>query len=239
MQRASNGVEGNEIYVYLMAGVATAPHFMEKFRAALHEKLAQSGRSVHSELLFPYGDWSRRVVPQLWEIRYDMRLSFSRFSYSIGGNRLLSSILSQLPMDRSHRTIFIGHSGGGVAAVHAAQLMLEKHIGSEPSQVVMIGSPRVRIPDNLQSSVLSLYATGKSRDLVSRLGTFGGWSSELRRFPIWQADKHAPVNIQGLPIIGGHPDYFRDRAPYVNAIGKSNIDITLEAIEQWLYPFFS
>lgn len=226
----------NDISIYLMAGVATAPHFMERFRIALLERLEQACGSVYSELLFPYGDWSRRIVPQLWEIRHDMRLSFRRLKRSIGGNRLLASIRPQLSIGRSHRTILIGHSGGGVAALHAAQLMLDEQIDSLPSLVVMIGSPRVRIPANLQSSVLSLYAAGKSRDIISSIGTFGGWSSGLRRFPTWQSNKHAPVNIQGLPIIGGHPDYFRERAPYMNLLGKSNLDISLEAIVSWLYP---
>lgn len=236
MQRDSSRVERNDIYVYLIAGVATASMFMEKFRVTIHEKLAQGGRKVHSELLFPYGDRSRRVVPQIWEVRHDMRLSFSWVTSSIGGNRLLTAIQPQIPMGQDHTIILIGHSGGGVASVHAAQLMLERHIGTQPRPVVMIGSPRVRIPDILQSSVLSLYAMGNSRDLISRLGTFGGWSAGLNRIPIWKPDKHAPANIQALPIIGGHPDYFRDRDPYINPMGKSNLDLTMEAIEQWLYP---
>ncbi len=241
----SNGKEGNEIRLYIMAGVATAPHFMETFRVALHGKLEQSGQAVRSELLFPYGDWSRRLIPQLWEIRHDMRLGFRRIVDSIGGNRVLSSIPSQPTINGGSGTILIGHSGGGVAAVHAAQLLLEKDIGSQPCKVVMIGSPRCRIPIGMRHSVLTLYAAGKhgnginegsSRDMISRLGTFGGWSAGLRRFPAWQADKHAPANILGVPIIGGHADYFRERAPFINPMGMSNMDLTLEAIVRWLIP---
>lgn len=239
MQKDSNREERNDIFVYLLAGVATSPLFMESLRLALHKRLEQHvGVKVQSELLFPYGDRSRRLAPQLWEIRHDMRLSLRSIARSIGGNRIVESIEPQLQKNKGHRTsLFIGHSGGGVAALHSSQLLMNKSIGSPPSAVVMVGSPRVRIPDNLQQLVLSLHATGKKRDLITKLGTFGGLSyGGLRRLPTWQSNKHAPTNIQGLPIIGGHADYFRDRAPFINQEGKSNLDISLEAIESWLYP---
>ena len=59
MQNDLIGKENNEIELYMMAGLATAPHFMEEFRLAFMEMLEQigtAGRSVHSGLLFPYGD---------------------------------------------------------------------------------------------------------------------------------------------------------------------------------------
>lgn len=243
MPSDSNERVGNNVHLYLLAGVATAPLFMESLRLALHEKLARSSaRIVHSELLFPYGEWSRRLIPQLWEIRHDMRLGFRRITSSIGGDRTQTSILARKNGDDKPFMILIGHSGGGVAAIHAAQLLIERGYGSAYS-VILIGSPRCRIPDGLRDSVLSISATGKrldiampgkSRDLVSRLGTFGGWHKPLRRLPAWKRDKHAPVSIHAVPIIGGHADYFRDSAPFVNSLGQSNLDLTLETIESWL-----
>jgi hypothetical protein len=232
-----------KMHIYLMAGMATSPNFMERVRVALQGRLEQSGKVVHSELLFPYGDNRRRLIPQAWEIRHDMRLRFRRIAYSIGGNRVLTSIQSQLTVNGEDKFLFVGHSGGGVAAVHTAKLLLERQHVLQPFPVVMVGSPRCRIPDEMQNYVLSLHAAGKSQkginagispDVVTRLGTFGGWTAGLRRFPSWQVDKHAPANIRSVPIIGGHADYFRDCEPYVNPMGTSNLDITLEAIDRWL-----
>jgi pimeloyl-ACP methyl ester carboxylesterase len=239
----SNKSMGNNVHLYLLAGVATAPLFMESLRVALHEKLTRSsGRIVYSELLFPYGDRSRRLIPQLWEIRHDMRLGLRRLTSSIGGTRTLNSILSRKEGDDNPSILLIGHSGGGVAAVHAAQLLIQREYGST-CPVILIGSPRCRIPDGLRDSVLSISATGKdldiakpgnSRDFVSRLGTFGGWSKPLELLPRWKADKHAPLSNHAVPIIGGHADYFRNSAPFINSFGQSNLDLMLEIIESWL-----
>ncbi|MCD9023205.1 hypothetical protein [Cohnella silvisoli] len=245
MQSDLIGKRENGIDLYLMAGFASAPYFMERFRVALQGRLEQGGHSVHSELLFPYGDWSRRAVVQLWEIRSDMRLGLGRLNRSIGGNRALAAIQLHGPTSSGRKTILIGHSGGGVAAVHTAQLLSEQ-AGGAACFVVMIGSPRCRIPEGLRPSVLAIHAAGrrrgrvaegKSGDMVSRLGSYGGWiagTGRGRQFPVWHRDKHAPADTRTVPIIGGHADYFRDSAPYVNPMGQSNLAITLEAIESWL-----
>jgi alpha-beta hydrolase superfamily lysophospholipase len=210
---------------------------MERFRVTLHDKLTtRSGTKVHSELLFPYGDWKRNVIRQVWEIRKDMSLNFSRISQSIGGNRVLSSLDLNRSVNHERRILLLGHSGGGVAAVHAAQLLLEKEICQQPCSVVMIGSPRIRIPTSLKQSVLALHGVGKSRDVVSRLGSFGGWTVRgKQRYPVWHTEKHAPGTQLGLSLIGGHPDYFRDHKPFINEAGKSNMDILLETIMEWLF----
>jgi pimeloyl-ACP methyl ester carboxylesterase len=233
MQSDSTRKREYGIDLYLMAGLATTPHFMEKLRVALHGWLEQWWRPVHSELLFPYGDRSRRAFPQLWEIRSDMRRGFRRLYKSVGGNRAIEALeIRRVRLDRDRKTtLFIGHSGGGVAAVHAAQLLSERQ-GDSDCLIVMIGSPRCRIPEGLRQSVLSISAAGK--DFVPRLGSFGGWKAGMLRIPSWHSDKHAPGEMRSVPIIGGHADYFRDNAPYVNPMGQSNLDITLEAIESWL-----
>ncbi|WP_256760007.1 hypothetical protein [Cohnella sp. WQ 127256] len=257
MQSNLIGKEVNELDVFFLAGLATAPHFMENLRHVLIDKLQRGfsneslGQPVYSEQLFPYGDWGRRVIPQLWEIRSDMRLGVSRIARSIGGNRALNSIRSARPLscDRPRMLLLIGHSGGGIAAVHAAQLLLDSERYSA-CLVVMIGSPKCRIPESLRPSVLSISAAGRTKgtsttpsrspDIVSRLGTFGGWAVGNkedvvnRRLPSWLRDKHAPATRISVPIIGGHADYFRERVPFVNQEGRSNLDLTLEAILTWL-----
>ncbi|TVY00396.1 hypothetical protein [Cohnella terricola] len=244
----------NKIEMYFLAGLATAPTFMEGLRIALGEKIGRfitpnrvadhSGSPVQSGLLFPYGDWSRKAIPQLWEIRADMRLGAERFSKSIGGNRVVASIESSGIGDgfspvRGRTTLLVGHSGGGVAAVQAAEMLLRSGARSS-CFAVTIGSPRCRIPERLKPFVLAIRAARgetdrRSPDIVSRLGSYGGWILGSRlRLPAWHKGKHEPGATVGLPIIGGHADYFRNRAPYVNEQGKSNLDLVVDTITEWL-----
>ncbi|QMV40636.1 hypothetical protein [Cohnella cholangitidis] len=256
MRRDSIGQEAGECELYFLAGLATAPTFMEKLRTEMLTSMTD-GRLVRSELLFPYGDWSRAVLPQLWEIRSDMRLRPERVTKSVGGNRALEAIRRQRALSpnrtASATTILIGHSGGGIAAVHAGQLLLEQGLSSA-CFVVTVGSPRCRIPHRLRPNTLSIHVAGrrgkrsltkrKSPDLVSRLGTHGGWTlrsasmngeTEARRsFPLWNRDKHAPSTVIAVPIVGGHADYFRERSPYVDTNGKSNLEVTMDVILGWL-----
>ncbi|SFI78147.1 hypothetical protein SAMN02799624_02154 [Paenibacillus sp. UNC496MF] len=222
------------VSLYLLAGLATAPQFMESFRGALHAILEREGFTVRtSQLLFPYGDWSRRAVPQLWEIGRDMRLAPGRIiGRSIGGRRAVDAIGAGWRPEpgKAGRIALIGHSGGGVAAVHAAW-MLHDLLGGPPSPVVMIGSPRCRIPAAMRASTLFAYAggaegaaAGRRADGVSRLGTFGGW----------RRDKHAPGERREVPIIGKHADYFREREPFINELGLTNLRLTLSVVWPWL-----
>lgn len=264
----SSGAAKGEVSLYLLAGLATAPLFMEGFRVALHGALSGEGYEVAaSELLFPYGNWSRNVVPQIWEIGRDMNRSPRRTKRSIGGRRTLAAIdesRRRLGLSESSvgRTIFVGHSGGGVAAVHAAMQLLEQGEGEGKNEgdrirsplVVMIGSPRCRIPERLRESVLYVYATsagapasgGKITDAICKLGTFGGWGGGIGRsgeavfqagrsfLPGWNHNKYGPDGACGVPIIGWHPDYFREQAPYVNGMGLTNKWLTLHAVWEWL-----
>lgn len=230
------------MHIYFMAGVSTSRMFMEKFRIAIHQHFENSGKTVYSELLFPYGDMSRRLIRQIWEVRHDMRLGYRQITRTLGGNRVLAAIETNLSDRKDDQVLMIGHSGGGIAAVHAATLLQARRPGMKSSYVVMIGSPRCRIPAELRFSVLSLHAEGRRRkwvsegispDFVTLLGSFGGWNLGFRKLPSWQVDKHAPAHIRTVPIIGGHADYFRDGDPYLNPTGKSNLDHTIEAILSW------
>ena len=77
-------------------------------------------------------------------------------------------------------------------------------------------------------------SSGKITDRISRLGTFGGWIVNERGLPSWRMDKYAPQATCGVPIIGGHPDYFREQPPFINSHGLSNHWLTLHAVWSWL-----
>src|SRR5690606_1696010 len=115
----------------------------------------------------------------------------------------------------------IGHSGGGVAAVHAAHAL--HRAGASIRAVAMIGSPKAPIPRLLRPCTVFLHSkspiTGRHTDPVARLGAFRGLPAAAK---------------QGLPLIGGHRDYFRSREPFVSPSGLSNLDITTAAVLEWL-----
>ena len=99
--------------------------------------------------------------------------------------------------------------------MHAAGMLAERE-GEAQCPVVLIGSPKCRIKQELRGSVLYVYAvgdslpskrssgaSGKIADRISRLGTFGGWVANERGLPSWRMDKYAPLSTYGVPIIGG------------------------------------
>ncbi|MFC5405280.1 hypothetical protein [Cohnella soli] len=231
MPNGSNGntVDKRTYEIYMLAGFATAPRFMERLGIALAERLVQSGATVvRTEALFPYGDWSRSKLSQLREIFADMRLAATseRLGRSIGGRSAADAVRSFRSADELEKTttLLLGHSGGGIAAVHAAHLLLDRRERSS-CFAVMIGSPRCRIPTGLRHHVLSIDAArlGRRRpDFVPRLGTHG-----------WRG-QHAPGSRTEVRIIGGHADYFRETSPYIDGEGMSNLDRTLNTILDWL-----
>lgn len=244
---ARGGAAGLAIELYLPAGVKTSPLFMERLRQSLHRALSGIGASVRSSLLYPYGDRERSLFGQLREVGRDLRLRGGWLDGSLGGNRLLAAIEDRrraLGREAHARTVIVGHSAGGVAAVHAARLLHARE-GGKPPLVVMIGSPRCRIPEPLRDSVLYVYAAKapsadtrwmsvRLSDPITRLGSFGGWQAGRWRLPRWRMDMHAPAHASGLRIIGGHADYFRDQPPFVNALGLSNLTLTVDVVTRWL-----
>lgn len=232
-----------DIEAYFAAGVATTPMFMERLREGVHRALTDRGASVRSGLVFPYGDRERSLWTQLREVGRDMRLRYGRIATSIGGNRLMESLERMGGARSSARTLLIGHSAGGVAAVQAAEMLLARSEGRGPAPlVVMIGSPRCRIPERLRDSVLYVYAekpaargsVTRPADPITRLGTFGGWRAGKFYVPRWIMDKHGPQHHHGVRIIGKHPDYFREEPPYVNDLGLSNLTLTIDIVLRWL-----
>lgn len=232
-----------DVEAYFAAGVATTPTFMERLREAVHRALTDRGASVRSGLVFPYGDRERSLWTQLREVGRDMRLRYGRIATSIGGNRLMESLDRIGGARSSARTLLIGHSAGGVAAVHAAEMLLSRPDFTGPAPlVVMIGSPRCRIPERLRDCVLYVYAekpdvrgsVSRLADPITRLGTFGGWQAGKFYVPRWRVDKHGPQHHCGVRIIGKHPDYFREEPPYVNDLGLSNLSLTIDIVLRWL-----
>ncbi|WP_217596081.1 hypothetical protein [Cohnella sp. GbtcB17] len=278
---------GYLLRLYVLNGVRSAPRFLDGLNATLAARLAALGCEVRGRVLFPYDDWHRRLLPQIREARFDIMLPYRRYERSIGGRRVLaeldrdrsesdarknrqeeeavregqaSAANGERAADRPKElALFVGHSAGGVAAVHASGLLLARE-GGLPSPVVMIGSPKCRIPGPLRDAVLYVQAertreargaangaqtpasarpqtlaAGKAADPICRIGSFGGWSKNAGRLlPGWRGDLHAPGARAAVRIAGGHADYFRDGSPYTADDGRTNMDETLAAIWPWL-----
>ncbi|MEB3102118.1 hypothetical protein [Ferviditalea candida] len=223
--------------LFLIAGVATSPDFMEVLREALVRHLHQSGGArISSKLLFPYGDWGRSVLHQLRDARHDMKLPIMERRRSIGGQFIMKE--AEPLLDDGWRFVFIGHSAGGNAAVHAAQLLKQREPRVE-CRIVQIGSPKCPIPAELQASVSFLFAEGKrgrSKDPICRLGSWGGWERGRYGLPVWNRHLYAPSRIIPLQTIGGHADYFRNHPPFMDALGRSNLEAVIGAFCQRCLP---
>jgi pimeloyl-ACP methyl ester carboxylesterase len=209
----------SEASIYLSAGFATSPNFMEEFGKRLRSTVEDLGIHVVVKSVFPYGDWSRSRWAQLAEIRRDLMPSRFRRQRSIGGARLAETVLAHASSDES--IVLIGHSAGGLASVHAAGQILAAD-DSKRLSVVQIGSPRCPIPSALTDSSLYVYAVdrrGKRVDPITRIGRWGG---------------QAPGLVTGLTLIGGHRDYFRSTPPFIDERKQSNLDRINRCVGSWL-----
>ncbi|GIQ67765.1 hypothetical protein DUZ99_11865 [Xylanibacillus composti] len=225
------------IVLITAAGFATAPGFLDPFRARLHESFVQLGYAVRSSSLLPYGDWQRSKPQQLWEIYHDLRLRPEAYTQSIGGNRLHHWLARAAAgaSDDPHHYVMVGHSGGGVAVVHAAYMLMQAQ--KRVLGVVQIGTPKCSIAEELQAR--TLYVRGMFRSQVKRskrwvvdpITRMGGWGASI-------ASPNRRVNPPGtiidIPLIGGHPDYFRQTAPYVRDGVGSNETVTYRTVWSWI-----
>jgi len=199
-----------DVRLYTLAGIYTAPNFLDSFRDKLAEMLRCSGFHVRASSLFPYGDWSRSKSRQAAEIACDLVLP------AVGGRR----VLKDLSCSGDDVVLLIGHSGGGVAAVRAASKLVRQ--GQRVAAIAMIGSPKIPIPRDLANRTAFMYAcndAGAITDPVTRLGAWRG---------------RQPKHKAALRLIGGHPDYFRMMEPFRNEEGRSNLEVTVEALVPWL-----
>lgn len=215
-----------------LAGIATSPDFLQPICYKMTERFEQSDSFVRTLILYPYGDWSRHLVKQLREIRHDLKCSRKDVTRSIGGNRALKDVLEQY---QGEQIILFGHSGGGVAGVHAAYLMTKQ--GLPTPHLIMFGSPKCAIPESLKSKVLYIYAKnskGRNADPVTRIGSWGAWMNTKDGAWRWDRLGKAPSSIMGAPIIGGHADYFRHHRLYTNEQGESNLEIVTNLVMSWM-----
>lgn len=224
--------EPEEIVIYISAGFATAPYFLDAFAAALTTRFEQAGTRVRFVIHYPYGDWTRPKRGQLREIVSDLWNNAHQKRSHYGGKSLTALITENLV--QGQQLLLVGHSAGAVASIMAADVLVKE--GIPILGVIQIGSPKCAIPQSLKRRVLYLNAANqldKSNDLIPRLGTWGGWTQTRLGVSRWNRLKHAPMHRQTLPLIGGHADYFRDHNPYIWQ-EATNLQTTMNTIWTWL-----
>ncbi len=220
--------ENNGIYLCALAGIGTAPGFMGEFHQELAGRIAAAtGLPVEGGLLYPYGEWSRSVRRQIWEVWRDIRLPAGAWEGSLG----VAAVRRELePAARgSGPVVLVGHSGGGTAAVHAAA-MLRAAAPERPVAVVQIGSPRSPVPPGLREATVYCFACGpggRGRDPVCRLGSWRAARGRGGRLGLGRL--LLPGQLVALPIAGRHPDYFRGHLR--TAGGESNLELVLDTVE--------
>ncbi|MCD1257571.1 hypothetical protein B5M42_001805 [Paenibacillus athensensis] len=223
----------------IAAGIATSPQFLDRLAERLGAELLPDGVALAPEVAYPYGDWARGKAAQVRELARDwwlppVRTAAAAFAAATRGADWLAVRTAERCPAGSPRPLLIGHSGGGVACVRAAELLRRQ--GITPRGVVQIGSPRCAVPRWLTARTLFIRAVGIHSgriDPITRLGGWGGWIRGRSGVPRWSAAARAPGCVTVVPIVGGHADYFRDHAPYIQGT-KSNLDITLDAVKLWL-----
>lgn len=220
------------IALYMLAGVATAPQFMESLGEEMSRRFQQIGSTVQVHSLYPYGDWSRKLRYQLLEARSDLMHPKGGKGVKIRGKWTAGAIRDSY---NGGQIVIIGHSAGGIVGLQASSILLEE--GMPLHKIVQIGSPKYPVPRNLQPLLLYMFAVnarGRSIDPITRIGRWGGWERNRTLKWKWNSKLNAAENLCPVPIIGGHPDYFRRQEPYVNALGDSNLKITSDIIWKWL-----
>ncbi|WP_159884235.1 hypothetical protein [Paenibacillus puerhi] len=232
-------------YMLLLPGLATAPGFMDAIGGEMTERLSRLGVQTRVEPLFPYGDWSRPLIAQLAEIAYDLALSPSRYERSIGAARIRERLMDGVQERLGDRegsdpveVLLLCHSGGGLAGLHAAR-WLHRREASVRIRCILVGAPKCRVTPEEREDVLVMEAARADRrlsfgDPVALLGSWGGWERPSGVRLRWSRDKHAPAARVELPIVGGHPDYFRGYAPFADTAGVTNLMKTAAGIELWL-----
>jgi hypothetical protein len=221
--------------VYLLSGVATSADFMHPLSAALGERYLRAGSEAFFHFLHPYGTWERRLIDQLNEARQDISRKSIQAIASSRGKLLGESIMQS---GRDHDIVLIGHSAGGIAAIHAASIL--KNNGFRISSIVQIGCPKHAVPVSFRDRTLYAYGVraghNKGSDPIVRIGTWGGWEKGTSGWPLWNSKLYAPCKISTFPLVGGHTDYFRSGHPYHNDHGISNLELTTDVIWNFINP---
>lgn len=227
----------DNLHIYLLAGVQTRDSAFNTLTERLSHFLELKGKQAEIELLYPYGDYKRELWKQVLDLCID--INFINKSSGIGGKRVKQQLESSLVNGKT-KFLLIGHSGGGVAAYRIARFLhYQLNIGLDQIRVVQIGSPKMRVSPRFQSQVAYVQAIdeqGKPKDPITKIGYWGGLhigaNKKIKKG--WSKQKYAPAFIQNIPLIGGHADYFRIRAPFIDKQQYSNLDYTFSAFENWL-----
>jgi hypothetical protein len=221
----------NRVSIYVLAGVATSSNFMEDFVQELQHRYDQAGFEVLINMIFPYGDWKRSIIKQLKEISYDLLPRLGQKRNYLRGQKVADYIKESY---KGGKIVIIGHSSGGVVGVHAANILYGEKL--PVARVVQIGSPKCPVTLNHRTSTLFIFSVNhkdKISDPISYFGSWGGMEKRGRVFR-WNPRLSAPTSIIGVPIIGGHADYFRNRIPFVDRNGMTNLEKTTNLIWEWL-----
>ncbi|GGG82523.1 hypothetical protein [Paenibacillus radicis (ex Gao et al. 2016)] len=224
----------SSISIYLLAGVATTQTAFNECRDKLDRLFRSDGLEPFIHILHPYGDASRNLYRQIVEVGSDLsnRIGIGR----VGAKAAFRKIMETL-RDEDEPTLLIGHSGGGIAAYQAGRMLHNQRLARNV-RIVQVGSPRIPIQPDLRDRVSyfhSVDADGKLNDPISRIGSWGGWQAERgRTVPQWNRMKHAPVKVEGIPLIGGHAHYFRHQQPFIDQDAVCNLDKTIDRVRVWL-----
>ncbi|HZG79094.1 MAG TPA: alpha/beta hydrolase, partial [Paenibacillus sp.] len=204
-----------KLTLFALAGVFTASNFLDEFRLETARRCERAGWSVESHSLLPYGDWTRSKLRQSAEIAADV------CGPLVGGRRAAADV-ARLAGDPAACGVvaLLGHSGGGVAAAHAADELSRR--GYRVGAVAMIGSPKTPIPKRVRDVTAFFYLGNEDGSAADAIARVGGWFG--RR----------PARLRSLALVGGHRDYFRSRAPFLGAEGRSNLETTAEAVAAWV-----
>lgn len=213
--------------VYLLAGVGSRRTIFAECVKELQHRLTDNGKISAIRELFPYGDHTHNFFQQLLQVRKDLYRLRRAVQF---GARAVAAQVRKLSAGRP--VIFIGHSGGGVAAYQAAVMLSEEGCITD-WRVIQVGSPKMPIQREHKDKVHYVVAVnddGECADYITRLGSWGGISRNRFGIWYWNRSKYAPKHIIPLALVGGHQHYFRREAPYVHPERGSNLVIIIDTI---------
>ena len=229
------GFTMNHLHIFLLAGVQTKDSAFNTLTKRLNELCAKKDIQTSIQMLYPYGDYTRKLWKQVLDICIDFNFVTKRAG--LGGQRI-NQQLEKSTINQDSKFLLIGHSGGGVAAYRWARFLhYHYQLDLDQLRVVQIGSPKIRVSPHFQKQLAYIQAVdeqGMPKDPITKIGYWGGLHLNNVDKKGWNSQKYAPSNVHSIPLIGGHADYFRVNPPFVDVNQQSNLDYTFNAIENWL-----
>jgi hypothetical protein len=223
----SKADSASEWDIYLLAGVGSSRSIFTACKRELLQRFRQEGREPIISELFPYGDHTVRLFRQVLEVGAD--LVGLRGLLRSGGRDAAEQVRR---LSYGSPVLFIGHSGGCVAAYQAAVMLSEEGVIPD-FRIIQVGSPKVPIRPEHRDKVsyfMAVNEQGHRVDPITRLGRWGGWSRSRFGFRYWDKRKYAPGLVGTITVLGGHEHYFRNDDLYIHPVRGSNLSLTLESI---------